>query len=350
VDLSTDERRSLRVGAAVMGGLIAAIVAVLVLSGRTLTPGFTLYVDFARTGPLIEGSPVRLAGRDIGQVQAISFAGDSLGENGSGAQGQPMVRATLYVYDRYQGFLHDNSDYFINRIGVIGEPFLEVGPPRNAEPGPLVTAGDIVRGADPPDLDHLLAYMHENLGVINKLFQDQGPKAVALAGDFRSLVADAESIPAPAGSFSRITTGARSVASDVSALRAALDRGDPLRRARAVTTESLDTLHLAQTRTAALQTEVTKVQADVQNAISVLSPTNRARLTAALAKLGVSLARAQTTYADAQVIAGQIQRGEGTLGAFLFDNELRDDMVSIARILKDRPWATLSPTDTPQQQ
>jgi hypothetical protein len=40
-------------------------------------------------------------------------------------------------------------------------------------------------------------------------------------------------------------------------------------------------------------------------------------------------------------VAALVERGEGTIGAFLHDEEVADDMKQLMKLMKTRPWVTV---------
>ncbi len=48
--------------------------------------------------------------------------------------------------------------------------------------------------------------------------------------------------------------------------------------------------------------------------------------------------RSKAIAADAQVIVSHIRKGNGSVGAFVMDEQLYDDIQELARDLKHNPW------------
>src|SRR5438132_1668397 len=110
-------------------------MAVIALGGRTFAPMHQYRVNLARVGSLKEGAIVHLGGRDVGFVNAIAF-------------GTGVLQVDIAVRQPYRRYIRRNSEFYVGMGGrIMGEPSLEIGPPRG-EPGPELQPGEVVRGID----------------------------------------------------------------------------------------------------------------------------------------------------------------------------------------------------------
>lgn len=89
--MERDRSLSLVVGAFVVASLVLLAGIILSLSSERglFRPQYRLVTYFDNVQGLIEGAPVRLAGKDVGTVEFVSFA--ALGEE------RPPVRVTLLI-------------------------------------------------------------------------------------------------------------------------------------------------------------------------------------------------------------------------------------------------------------
>lgn len=137
------------------------------------------YVDYNFAGGLERGSTVRLAGIKVGRVASIDFIkGDSKASSaGEGQTEAPNLRLKLEVNRSAFSQITNDSRFFINLAGLIGERYVEVVP----GPGTLVDAGHEFRGIDPPRIDQLFsqgygifadlrAFFQENRGDLKEMF------------------------------------------------------------------------------------------------------------------------------------------------------------------------------------
>ena len=70
----------------------------------------------------------------------------------------------------------------------------------------------------------------------------------------------------------------------------------------------------------------------------VSSPEQQAKIKAAISDLAEVANRSKAIAADAQVIVSHIRKGNGSVGAFVMDEQLYDDIQELARDLKHNPW------------
>src|SRR5262245_24010915 len=148
-----------KVGALIMVALVLLGAFVVVMSGISFEPSFTVYVSFQNPGGLQSGAPVRISGVKVGRVSSIEFRGGKVDPKTS--RPEPIIRAVAKLERRYQDSIRDNSRWFVTSQGVLGEMFLAV------EPGsfdrPMLPDGATVQGISPPRLDLLLSESYELL-------------------------------------------------------------------------------------------------------------------------------------------------------------------------------------------
>jgi len=115
-----DRRLSVVVGLFVLGGLALFAAAVLSLTAQRgpWLPRYTLIAYFANGQGLIEGAPVRLAGKDVGIVEAVKFS-----KQGSG---KPAVEVRMRVDRSVQDRIRSDSNATIGTIGLLGDKYVEV--------------------------------------------------------------------------------------------------------------------------------------------------------------------------------------------------------------------------------
>ena len=107
--MDRDRRLSIGVGLFVLGGLALFAVAVLSLTAQRgpFTRRFTLVAQFENVQGLIDGAPVRLAGKDVGVVEigALRRAG-----TGAAADPSPDARRRLGARSRALGLARLDRD------------------------------------------------------------------------------------------------------------------------------------------------------------------------------------------------------------------------------------------------
>ena len=117
-----DERRrlSLIVGAFLLAALAVGAFSLLSLgsSSGLLQPRYRLVTYFEDVQGLVAGAPVRLAGRDVGQVEFVTFA--MLGDD------RPPVRVVLQLDRAVQDRIRSDSVASIGTIGLLGDKYVSV--------------------------------------------------------------------------------------------------------------------------------------------------------------------------------------------------------------------------------
>ena len=131
-----------------------------------------LSVHYNYAGGLEEGSPVRVMGIKVGRVRKIEFDPQYKSPQGE----EVKLRIEIEVDKKAWVSIRQDSKFFINLAGVIGEKFLEVSP-GTMSTGQLAP-GDHVRGEDPPRIDQLISQSYGLAGkVIELLNKNEGSVA-----------------------------------------------------------------------------------------------------------------------------------------------------------------------------
>jgi phospholipid/cholesterol/gamma-HCH transport system substrate-binding protein len=327
-----DSGRGLRLvaGAALVVALGCAVVWVLVLSGRALGPGVTVRVAMTTTGALRAGDKLRLAGRDVGEVRGAVRVH---------AAGGDHVELTVFVARAWAHELRRNSELFVATPSVLGQAYLEIGPPpHHAAPAEPVVEGELVAGVDPPEIDKFLARSLESVQRGLALLRENRPALDELftAGD--ELLATLSGLPADRGQLARIAdqTGAAFAAGG--ALLSALRQSGAVPRTRAAVHELAAIADRAGPELSRLGDRLDRALARIDALSSLFDDDRRARLRGAVAAVRRAVANGERIAADVHALAAMVERGDGTLGGLLADQELFDDLHETHRILKAQPW------------
>jgi phospholipid/cholesterol/gamma-HCH transport system substrate-binding protein len=305
-----EDRQAVRVGGVVLLVLGLAVAAVLALQGRHLGRGIRLHVQMARVAALQVGAKVRLAGLVLGGVEDIRLTGHG-------------ATIDLWIEARHAWLLRQTTDFFISQEGLLGEPYLAIAPrPGSDEPGPALAAGATVRGVDPPQMDQLLATSYHNLEAITTMFREGMPERQALRTALDDLSRTLDGLEAPPWSaLGRLAAAARGYG----ALRAPVV---PPLRLPADLRPRLDAIAAAAARVAATTDDPRAV-----------------RLAIALAGAGALADRARAALAAADALRALVASGRGTLGAFLKDVEIFDEMKEMTKTMKRQPWLSVGHPD-----
>lgn len=340
-----DERLTGRVGAATLL-LLAATVALLVGMQRcSVYPGVVATVYFEHVGPLREGADVQVAGGVIGRVLSISLVpAPQASAPEHPLEGSDGVAVRIRVQERFAERAPVNGTYFISAKGIVGERYVEIGPPPDNGPrGRPLRSGDQLRGVDAPHLDRALWQSYLSLVVTQRFLGEIRPET-------RMLVRAVDELTA--------TLDAMDAGPSTRALMASLDELDAQSR---VTLDAWHSTGLTWSELVALGERTQLTLARTRGLIDELSgQTQGVRATLArigaqvpddlLDRLGATLdtvqraiERTERTVAILAELMAMVERGQGTAGALLRDPVLFDEVKELGRMLKNRPWRVVAP-------
>jgi ABC-type transporter Mla subunit MlaD len=324
------ERLILRVGAIVLLVLVAGVGSTVGLEGRHLLPGFRVHVEMERSGALQEGSPVRLAGRTIGEIQGI--------RTGPGG-----VIVDLWIRNTWRQHLRRNSEFFMNQATIFSEAYLEVGPPpRGAEPGLELTDGAVVRGVAPPPLDRLALKAYDNLQAVTALLREGLPEARELGRALDELDGTLREVEPSPGAYGRTAAAAGRALGEGRLLHQGLEEGGvTLERLQRTAAEAATFFERARRDLAVLRVRLDRLAGHVDRLSARFTPDRIAQVVALFERTRQLLRQVDHLIADSQAMIAVVASGEGSVGAFLDDQEIADDLKQLMKVMKTRPWETL---------
>lgn len=148
-------------------GVVAFAYFLGILNPFSNTRSLNVMYNFA--GGIEEGSPVRVMGIKVGKVRKIEFTPEYKTTSGD----EVKLRVLIEVDKKAWTSIRQDSKYYINLAGVIGEKFLEISP--GSLESPELKSGDYVRGEDPPRIDQLISQSYGLAGkVIQMLEKNEG--------------------------------------------------------------------------------------------------------------------------------------------------------------------------------
>lgn len=334
-DSGRDVRRV--AGAALVVALAAAVGWVLVLSDRALGPGITVRVTMATMGALRVGDKVRLAGRDVGEVRGAFRVRDAAGGH---------VELSVFVARAWAPELRVNSELFVATPSVLGEAYLEIGAPaHDAAPGAPVADGATLAAADPPEIDKFLVRSEESVRRALALLRENRPALDELltAGD--ELLATLSGLPADRGQLARIRDQIAAAFVAGSSLVSSLRESNAIPRVRAAAHELSAIADRTGPELSKLGDRLDRALDRIDRVSAIFDDNRRARISAGVAAARRAVTTAQHIAADVRALVSAMQRGEGTIGGIMADQELFDDLHETHRILKSQPWTfILKPT------
>ena len=125
--MKDSNERSLKVKVGILfltGALLAIIFAWFLGAFSSFWGGFPINLRFNYVGGLQSGSPVRLAGVTVGKIEKIEFLKKPETFNGDEANLAVKIR----VKKKVSGNIKQDSRFFINMSGIIGDRYLEITP------------------------------------------------------------------------------------------------------------------------------------------------------------------------------------------------------------------------------
>lgn len=158
-----------------VGCLVLLVVFLMLVFGSlmgVLTPfsreaKFAVLYDFA--GGVEAGSAVRVAGVKVGKVESIEFLLPGAQPKDEDAKKEPSLRVTVSVAKKALPAVRQDSRFYVNMAGIIGERYIEISPGS----GPALEPGAVVRGIDPPRIDQLLSQGYSVFGRIQEFLDDK---------------------------------------------------------------------------------------------------------------------------------------------------------------------------------
>jgi len=337
-----DEKHlELKVGAMILVALALLITFVLILGDISLFRSrVDLEVYFHNPGGLSPGAAVKVAGRQVGKITEMTFLGQT-GPTHPASQAKALVRARIEVDEEVDAALREDAHFYITTKGVLGDPFMEIAP--GAGPRPLDKSKPIF-GIDPPRLDLFLADAAELVDNLNRLLDRNAANLDQMIGGMaRITVAVDEMMASDAGTgeerFTRIADNVEGLITEtrelvVGAREKYVD--DP---GVARTLDNLEEL------SAKLNRELPPLMRDVRKALEVverlgdtIGPEEQQSIKQALTQLDDIARRADATLAKVDKMVDKMNRGEGTVGQLLQDEEVYDDLKELIRDLKRHPW------------
>lgn len=340
-----------KVGMLVLLGLVLLAVFVFIIGDCNLGgKGARLYADFESAAGVKPGAPVRLSGIQIGSVRRVQYMGGEYDES----LGRPVyVRTTLDINEDYMDNIHEESRFTITTQGVLGEPYIEIH--SVVSDAPALEPESIVRGEDPPTLasmlesasgaldgiETLVARLNEQEGAGTAIQIDEFINNIgALAGNLNERIENnADEIDSifedVAGildenrdKIPRILDNVEGAVGEFEQVGASLNYGLGRGQSLRSILDNVDTV----TESAAREIDpiLLSARSTLEQTSDILEE-NREDIRTTVSNL------AETTD-DVSEVTGRLERGEGTVGRLLRDEEIFEDMREFIRELKRRPW------------
>lgn len=339
--LAQDERLARRVGAVVLCALVAAIgFVVFVLDRLDWGDKVRVRVYLRETGGVVEGAPLVVGGREVGEVERIASSPRGAPGPLGGDEGVVM---TVAIDAEVARRLRRDADVFVASRGLLSTRYLELGPV--PEDGPLLADGDELRGRDPPSLDRVLNRTWANLLVVKRFAEAVSPEVDRLEQALAELDATLGQVAPSVVGVSSLDLEVDALVTEARRTYDGLGGRDGLARVGAL-------IEQTHTTVACARHVITQLRArgdELGAAVEALRVRAGAGGSEALAKVELAIERARAAIdrlepllARIDEVRVRIERGEGSLGRLMKDPEFPEDAKALGKIIKRNPWRVIA--------
>lgn len=241
---------------------------------------YTLKTRFANAAGMKSGAVVRLAGKDVGKVTSVDFAGKE-------------IEVSMDIHEDAQPLITTESHAFMGSLSLLGEPIVEITPGTSGTP--LENGSYIPSVAASGSITEVAATAQTTLGEANKILEGitQGKGSVGKLFTDEQLYADTTSL----------VNAAEAVVRDMQRGRGTLGQ-------------------LSQNPAA-----YRSLEASLRNLEAATSRINRGEGSIGRLLHDEAMANSLTSAsANVDAITGRLNRGEGTAGKLLTDDALFNRM------------------------
>ncbi len=153
-----------RLGLFIFLGTILFVAMIFIIGNKNalFTKTTTVKTFFTDIGGLKNGSPVRLSGYQIGNVNRISLVPDSLG----------LVEVEMQINNNVLSFVRLDSKASIETKGVIGQKYVSITP--GSDKLPIVTEGTVLPSKSPVSITNMINSTNEIMDYAKKMMKDFG--------------------------------------------------------------------------------------------------------------------------------------------------------------------------------
>lgn len=333
-----DERRlEIRVGALLLIAVGGAIALLALMGELTLRQKASLGVEFAHTGNVIKGAPVKLGGVPVGRVEDIQ-----LKPNQRDGNGDPLpVRMELSVSDEAMKSLRKDAQVTVATQGPLGEPYLELYPgSARAEPLP---EGFVVRGVDAPRLDLVANRLSNFLESASRVLEED-PRALGkLVTGVQGLTQTVNGVLAENRSdINTLASELSGAAKDLRVLAQLARRNlEPGGTGAQFLDDAAATAKVMRHDLPQLSNEAAKILGTVSAVSGQLNEEDGRKLKVAIDKYTAAGDRLDAIATRGERILTKLEAGEGTAGALLKDPQVYDDLKALVTDLRKNPWKVL---------
>ncbi len=132
------ESLEFKVGIFVCLGIAALGMLVFKAGDFYIKPGYTIRILFNHVSGIDKGSPVRLAGVDVGEISKVTIIKNNEG----------TTQAELTVHIAQGVSIEEDAQVWVNSLGLLGEKYVEISP--GSSGAKLLTEGSVLEARNVP--------------------------------------------------------------------------------------------------------------------------------------------------------------------------------------------------------
>lgn len=324
----------IKVGAIVIFSFFMLLVFIYLLGDFRFGRDAVIFVDFPTSADLKVGAPVKISGVTLGKVRKVEFFGGKFDQEN---KKRVYVRATLKIDKEHLSCLHRDAKFYITTLGILGEKYVEIDPGSLEEP--VVQENDVLDGVPPLRMEILAMNVSRILDNIAGLLSENKEAIRKAIESANKLLASTEEL----------------ISANREKISLAVDNVVAASSSLAQTASKIDKSLGTEKEVAAMVNDAREILRGLNN--DVVKPLKEfgqffdkaKRLVDTFAeageegKKGVTEIREKVSVIlkDAAELVAYIKDGKGSLGAFLKDKEIYDDLIEMIKDLKRHPWKFL---------
>ena len=330
-----DERRlELKVGALLFIAVLGGVGLLYLLGQLSLGGGHRITVDFAHSGGVPSGAPVKLAGVRVGRVKQLQLLPAR-----RDADGEPLpVHMQIEIDGDVFKDVHADTLFVVATQGPLGEPYLDMSVGSAA--APLIKDGAQIRGVDPARMDLLASRLYTFLDAATKIIADD-PKAIhELFRKVAGLVGNANTVLEENRPV--VTSAIQELGEAAHELKLVSARANVLLAKDGQATQILGDVAVISRQ---LKKELPPIAEKAQKAMTgaanlaeSFSPQDVQKLRDAVARYEKAGETLNDVALRADRILAAVESGQGTLGGMAKDPQVYDDLKGLVSDLKRHPW------------
>ncbi len=330
-----EERVEFRAGALIILAILGIGGLLYVMGELRVGGGDRVKVQFAHSGAVPKGAPVKLAGVRVGRVRSLELFPDRRDHAGRSLPIEMEVEIDHSIFQK----LGSRAQFVVATQGPLGEPFLEIesGP----KSGDRLKKDAVIRGIDPPRMDLLSARLFAFLEQATALLSEEG-EATILARNLTRFAEQAEAALQQGGSVTKAANDFSTTAQEFRELAKALNTSFGKRGKFGQMVTDLAVI------SSQLRKKIPPIAQQAERAVNgaalvtgSLTAEDGKRLQNAIARYAEAGVALQKIAARAEHLLRTLEEGKGTIGGLAKDPQVYQDLRDLISDLKKHPWKVL---------